>query len=227
MTVLTDATTHSLADKAYDLLREDILSGALAPDQPLRLEVLRERYGVSYSPIREALTRLASERLVSQSSQRGFRTVGFSKAEMWDVLRARILIETEALRLSIAEGGDLWEGQLAGALRAFTASAQRASASVEAEALYEQRHNELHHALISGCNSPVLLRLAQGLFLQSERYRRPHLEARSLDSASVIQEHEALCSAALERDSAMAAALLARHYTNTGRFIEGLLSART
>ena len=61
----------ALSRVAYLRLREDILSGALEADQPLRLEFLRERYSLSFSPLREALNQLQVERLVSATSKRG------------------------------------------------------------------------------------------------------------------------------------------------------------
>ncbi|WP_219990169.1 GntR family transcriptional regulator, partial [Klebsiella pneumoniae] len=54
----------TLSEQVYRLLRRDIMSGAFAPGQSLRLELLKQRYGSSFSPIREALNRLRSERMV-------------------------------------------------------------------------------------------------------------------------------------------------------------------
>ncbi|MEJ2623770.1 MAG: GntR family transcriptional regulator, partial [Pseudolabrys sp.] len=54
-------STASLAETVYRRLRQDILSGVFAPGQPLRLELLKQRYGLSFSPQREALTRLQME----------------------------------------------------------------------------------------------------------------------------------------------------------------------
>ena len=48
------------------------MSGAFAPGQSLRLELLKQRYGSSFSPIREALNRLRSERMVVSTTSRGF-----------------------------------------------------------------------------------------------------------------------------------------------------------
>ena len=63
----------TLAEKAYDNLRQDIVRGAFVPGSPLRLADLGERYGMGFSPLREALNRLQSERLVTSESLRGFR----------------------------------------------------------------------------------------------------------------------------------------------------------
>ncbi|QDL91289.1 FCD domain-containing protein [Paroceanicella profunda] len=215
---------ESLADRAYSRLRADILDGDYAPGQPLRLEPLRSRYGYSFSPLREALTRLAADRLVSQSSLRGFRVAELSLDEMWDILRTRILIEGEALRLAIASGDNAWEARVDAALAAFARCVEAPAPAIDdASVAYEQCHAAFHTALIDACGSPSLLRLARQLYLQTERYRRPHLMSDAADS--VIAEHRALRDAALARAPETATELLRRHYTRTGHFIEAALAA--
>ena len=81
----TDKHEGSLADRAYSVLRRDILDGVFDPGQPLRLEALKERYRLSFSPIREALTRLSADHLVVLSSLKGFRVAPVS-------LRLRVIV---------------------------------------------------------------------------------------------------------------------------------------
>src|SRR5690606_35894051 len=103
------ARAPTLSERAYYALRRDILNGALKPDLPLRFEVLKERYGLSFSPLREALARLEAERLVKATALRGYRVAAVSIDEMWDAINTRILIETAALRESLAHGSSAWE----------------------------------------------------------------------------------------------------------------------
>src|SRR5688572_10252811 len=91
----------TLAEQARRSLRRDITQGVLEPGQTLKLEFLKERYGISFSPIREALTSLESERLVVSSPSKGFKVAPLSAEEMWDAIETRILIDCEALRRSI------------------------------------------------------------------------------------------------------------------------------
>ena len=82
----------TLAEKAYVDLRHDIIRGVLAPGRPLRLADLSERYGMGFSPLREALNRLQAERLVTAESLRGFRVAPLSLDELHDTVSLRILI---------------------------------------------------------------------------------------------------------------------------------------
>ncbi|WP_375394654.1 GntR family transcriptional regulator [uncultured Sphingomonas sp.] len=218
----------SLSRVAYTRLREDILSNALEPDQPLRLEFLRERYGLSFSPLREALNQLQVERLVSSTSNRGFRVATVSLKEMWDAIDTRILIETEALRQSLAHGDDDWEGDLVSSLHALDKCRRRLADQNEPPTpkdleTLEARHQQFHGGLLGACPSVLLIQLSATLYAQTERYRRPLLSTSAPETVGAMgpdDEHRAMTAAALDRDAETAVALLRRHLTSTGQFIE-------
>jgi DNA-binding GntR family transcriptional regulator len=183
----------TLAEKAYDSLRRDIVTGQLKPGAPLRMAQLSQRYEMGFSPLREALNRLQAERLVTSVALKGFSVAPLSMEEMWDATNTRILIEQRALRLSIEQGGDEWEAGIVGSLHALLLQAARGSAT-EAEA----------RAL-------------------EARYRHPMLAPAPGEPARDVQaEHEALARAALARDADLAVALLAEHYRRTAQRVERL-----
>lgn len=108
----------TLVETAYSALRREILEGALKPGAKLRTEELRARYKVSGSTIREALTRLLGEALVTAEGQRGFRLAAASIEDFRDLSAVRRLVETEALRQAIAAGGEAWEADIVAAFSA-------------------------------------------------------------------------------------------------------------
>lgn len=219
-----DAPT--LSEAAYERIRAEILAGDFHPGQPLRLEQLRDRYGISFSPLREALNQLQAERLVVSGSKRGFRVAAFSLEEMWDALNTRTLIEGEAIRQSVAHGDDDWEGGVVSSFHALEKSRQRLHGGADsAEELVnlEERHRLFHVALLAACPSKLLLQISATLYAQTERYRRPLLTARVSETACAIgadQDHRELMGAALDRNADRAAALLAQHLRRIGQFIE-------
>ena len=75
----------------------------------LRSDELRARYNVGISPLREALTRLDSERLVTSVGQRGFRVAPLTAYDVEDTMTTRIVIEREALARSIEKAISRWE----------------------------------------------------------------------------------------------------------------------
>lgn len=213
----------TLAEKAYAMIRRDIVSGALPAGQPLRLEALRRRYGAGFSPLREALNRLQAERLVAQAALRGFSVAPISRAEMWDAIETRIIIETQALRRAIARGDDGWEGRILGAFHALSRQVARMGSqdrpgSAPHQAL-EDRHRAFHRALIDACASPRLLEYAERLQAETERYRLPTLAGEGA-TRDVPGEHRALMEAALARDADQATARLAAHYQRTGMALQ-------
>lgn len=88
---------QSLADKVYGSLRELVCSGALPSGHPLQEVALANQLGVSRTPVREALARLASEGLL-ESEARSFVVPSLSEADIDDIYELRLLLEPEALR---------------------------------------------------------------------------------------------------------------------------------
>ncbi len=220
--------TSTLAEQAYTALKRDIISGSLAPGLPLRLEFLKQKYQLSFTPLREALNRLQSERLVDAIALKGFRVSPLSLKEMRDSMETRILIDCQALMRSIDRANDEWETAIVAALHALELSMQRGPGDASPEDYYdvvEQRHLALHRSLIAACDSRWLLDISMTLYVQTERYRRPMLVNRPRGSKprDVSREHHDIVEATLARDKALAAQRLTEHYEKTAQLIERTL----
>ncbi|NEI71756.1 FCD domain-containing protein [Rhizobium lusitanum] len=205
----------TLAEKAYDALRHDIIRGELPPGRPLRLSDLSERYDMGFSPLREALNRLHAERLVTAESLRGFRVAPLSIDELHDAVNVRIKIESDALRASIRLGDDDWAAGIVSALYALNLQVGRTGPDADIWTL-EARHYAFHRALLTACNSPWTLEFFERLYAATERYRIPVLLASTHSAGRDVQaEHGALAEATLARDADKATALLEAHYRKT------------
>lgn len=106
---MTDRAPTTLSEQVYVALRADLLRGLLQPGSKLKLSDFSARFSVSLSVVREAMARLAEQGLVQSSPQRGFWVTPLSIKDLRDLTRARVLIETLALRESIASGAPTWE----------------------------------------------------------------------------------------------------------------------
>lgn len=92
----------ALTDRSYELLRYRIIDGRLAPDERLQIDRLSKDLGVSHTPIREALNRLASDRLVNLEPYKGFRVAPLLDPSSLRLLfEARRVIELGALNDSV------------------------------------------------------------------------------------------------------------------------------
>ncbi|RDJ22424.1 FCD domain-containing protein [Bosea caraganae] len=196
-------------------LRHDILICALRPRQRLRFQELKDRYRVNVGPLREALVQLASEGLVEIEPRRGCRVAAISLADLIDTTNTRVLIEKEALRQSIGEGGIEWEAQLVAAFHRLAATELNATDSgLPPE--WAVAHRDFHDALTAACGSPLLREIRARLFDRANRYRMlstlspTHLREKS-------SEHRNLTESALSRNTGQALALIERHLRDTGR----------
>jgi DNA-binding GntR family transcriptional regulator len=97
-----------LVEQAFERLRRDVLTGAFAAGSKLKVEELQATYGVSSSPLREALNRLAQEGLVRADERRGFRVAALSLDDLHDITQMRLMLEVHALREAIERGSDAW-----------------------------------------------------------------------------------------------------------------------
>ena len=210
-----DSEGHTLVEVTYQRLRREILDGALAPDSKLGTEELRTRYKVAGSTVREALTRLLGESLVTSEGQRGFRVAPASLEDFRDLTEVRVLIETEALRQSIANGDDAWESQVVAAFHRLSKVEMRLAVDpAGATGEFEERNREFHQALIAACPSRWLHHINGLLYQQSERYRRLAVARRNVPR-DVHAEHQAIFDATLARDIELTCRLMAEHILRT------------
>lgn len=217
-----DPQARTLALEVFGRLRADILSGKLLPGTKLRFEDLRSGYGVGLSPLREALARLAENRLVISIGQRGFRVPAVSVEEIQDIAMVRKELEGHALRLSIQNGDDGWEARIVAA-RHKLAVLRRDNRDVSEE-VWESRHREFHNALVSACRSPCLIHLHGLLNDQFDRYRRLSATSKS-PSAPRPLVHQKITDAALARDAELAIKLLHDHIEQaTSSIVAGLVA---
>ncbi len=209
---------------AYAMLRQDILFGVLRPGSRLKIEELNQRYQVGPTPLREALARLASEGLVQSEQLKGFRVALVSLKELEELCELRVMIETEALRRSIALGDEHWEGNIVASFHKLDRLEQKLEAGETIDpAEWEDRNRDFHQALVAAAGSEWLLRMREHLWDHHERYRRYGriLLVRS-PSASVNAEHRDMMESALKRDPDRAAKILREHIN----FTIGLLRDR-
>jgi DNA-binding GntR family transcriptional regulator len=191
-------------------MRDDIVRGRFSADSWLRMEDLRERFDVGFSPIREVLSRLAAEGLVELEPNRGFRVPALSRDDLVDIAVTRVAIETAALRRSIERGGHDWEVGVIAAMHRYRLKSEKAFDDEVMLQAWEDAHEALHASLIAACASPRLLDAQKRLQDQHLRYRRviviPQI---SIDAH--VEEHERLVALALGRKIDDAVTAIERH----------------
>ncbi len=219
--VASPAASETLSERAAALVEQDILAGLLQPGDRLGIHALSARYGIGATPLREGLSRLVSRGLISAVGQKGFRVASVSQADLVDITEVRIMIETEALRRSIRDGGDDWEVGILSALHRLSRSVERDPKTMrEGSPEFDRLHKAFHRSLLEACGSQRLLRLHDDLYDQAYRYRRTMM-SRFAEHGSFLTAHKTLADIILARDIDGASSELAAHLRQTLQIVYG------
>lgn len=202
---------RTLTERAYRALRHDIVCGALQPGLRLRVEHLKDDYGVGAGTLREALALLVSDALVTVEGQRGYRVSAVSLDDLCDLTDTRVRLETEALRQSIRLGDAAWEAAVRESF-SLLSDAEVGGAGRDPDH-WERANRRFHEALIAGHHSPWTRHLLDILYRHGERYRHIaiRLGATPGFDRDVHAEHEGIFLAAMARQEARAALALEAH----------------
>lgn len=200
---------ETIGETAYRRIRSDIIFGALAPGQKLRLERVSESYGTSISTLRELLNRMCAEGLIVAEGQRGFEVAAVTAADFRQVAELRLLLENHALQQSFVAGDLDWEGRVVSAHHKLAVMEKRMlDGQRENQELWKQCDWDFHHALISACGSDALLQTHALIY---DRYLRYQMIAVVFRGAIAAREHQDLLESALARDWQRAQALMTAH----------------
>lgn len=210
----TAGPAKTTAERAYRLLREDIVSGALAPGQKLKIEMLRSRYDIGSGPLREAMSRLAGDHLVEILGQRGFLVAPFTAQDAREIGDLRKMVEAEALGQSIPLGDLTWEERVITTFHRLERQETGPDQGVEALSDWERLNHAFHEALVAACPSVWLLRTRDSMFKHHERYRRLS-RVRTVLTRDIHTEHRELLDAALDKDVEMAQRVIRTHIEST------------
>ena len=203
--------------RAADVLqrmRADIVSCTLRPGAKLRFETLRDMYEVSFSTLREALSRLVAESLVVAEDQRGFIVAPVSIEDLNDLTYVRVLVERECLALAIKNGDDDWEADIIGSYHRMDRLQVRLGSNYYLSEEWGKLHGEFHLSLVAACGSPNLVEIRKKLFERAHRYRRMSSQFRTKWRAKDV-EHKMIMDAVIARDMKKAQTLIERHIRET------------
>jgi len=212
---------ETLSNIAFERLRAEVVSGNLAPGEKLHVEQLGHRYGISLSPMREALSRLSETGLVIAELQRGYRVAPMSIEEYRDIIETRLHIEKEALRRSLKAGDLEWEAAVVASYHRLTrVHGQVEAGRPEALAEWTKLNREFHAAIISACGSKWMMRFCLTLYDQTGRYHYGTRLNGTLPLEQSAREHKALFRAVLDRDARQAAKILEAHVRSAAARVE-------
>lgn len=199
------ATAAKNSDIVYRDLRRDIISMRLVPGAAINEKELTQRYGISRTPVREAVLRLAEDRLIDVVPKSGTFVARIPLSMIREALVARRALEAVTVREATGKAS---ESQLM-ELRAII-QRQREKAEAGDEAGFHKADDDFHAAIAAAGRLAGIWDMIQQIRIQIERYRRltlPQL-GRML---KVVGEHEAVLDAMARRDADEAVERMAYH----------------
>ena len=212
---------QTLSTTVYARLRQEIVNGTLEPGGKLRISVVSARYGVTSTPVREALSQLASEGFVQRREQRGFTVAAASEPELQELTQTRCWVEEVALRQAMLNAAPAWEEGIVLTLHRLSRTARSTdTATFQENPAWESAHRAFHMALLAACPSRFLLDFCAQLSDHAMRYRRLAMTA-VYPNRDIMAEHRAIADAALSGQADAAVDVLTTHYRRTASIVAG------
>lgn len=195
-----------LTDSVYRSLRKAIASGTLGPNTKLAQIPIATQLGISRTPVRDALQRLAQEGLVRAVSYRGFTVNEFSMREVLDVYAVRLALEPLAVESAVAHHTRMTIAQMLD-----ICEATETIRIDDIPRLYEL-NRDFHTVLVSPCENALFVRLLDQLWQMPTSARVFHAQAAygSALKASAA-EHRAIVEPIREKDVETAVSCVREH----------------
>ena len=193
---------------AYEELRRRILTGEIGHGSVLSQAQLAHEIGVSTTPLREALRRLAAEGLVQLESHRDARVASLTADEARDLYVLRENLDPLAAGLAAGSRTPADIEDIQAALKQLTPLHDAADLDAMTA------HREFHRAVYKASHNPLLIGILEGLWDKADRYRQIGLQSQKdseKDRKRVRQEHIEIADAVVSGDAVRAREIMQRH----------------
>lgn len=208
MTTLMPIKRASLHDQIVAVLREQIVSGVLEPNEKLNEQALCKQFGVSRTPLREALKVLSAEGLVRITQHYGASVTDLTLGDLEEVFPIMAALEALSGRLACAHVTDAEINRIEKLHRQMVAHYKARNRE-----RYFECNQAIHEAILKAARNPTLAGMMRGLAvrLRRARYRANISEARW---AKAVEEHERILRTLKARDAEALSRELGTHLEN-------------
>ncbi|TRW80116.1 GntR family transcriptional regulator [Mycolicibacterium sp. 018/SC-01/001] len=205
MTVSEPSSNQSARDRAYEWVRDQIISGTLPAGRFLDEAWISESVGTSRTPVREAFHRLNSERFIDLLPRRGAQVRSVTTRELEEVYASRRLIEGHAARAlcTVGAGAPVKLPALATAME--DAGREQDWFTVA------KLDREFHRAIVDAHGNSVLVELYDALRSRQQRVAVRALQIRPQRVPEIDAQHRAIVAALADNDTELVTTLLNEH----------------
>ncbi|MEU8772578.1 GntR family transcriptional regulator [Streptomyces sp. NPDC048606] len=201
---------HSVRGQVLDALRAALVDGELVPGEIYSGPALGERFGVSATPVREAMQQLALEGAVECLPNRGFRVIARTPRALAELAEVRALLEVPVmLRLARTVPAATWES-----LRPAARATAEAAAAGDLPG-YGDADRAFHRAVLSLADNGQLVRIAEELHRRAQWPLPGAPRVRRADLVADAAEHAALLEALIAQDLPVVESLVREHFAGS------------
>lgn len=208
---------RTLSERVFARLQDDIVLGVLKPGTKLGETELAARYGVSRGPLREAIRRLESRKLLERVPHVGTRVAQLKGEDLIEIYRVREALEGMAARLAAEH---MTADEVAGLHKLLSQHEQQQD--LKEDTAYFQREGDLdfHYRIIHGSHNQTLIDLLIGELYHLVRMYRYQFSTVANRPQRALAEHRRIVEAIESGDGEMAELLMRRHISRARENIE-------
>ena len=199
----------SAVQRIETALLEDIACGVLAPGERIDETRLAERFGVSRTPIRECLSRLAAQGILVQGEKRGLRIAEYTREQLAQIFEAMHEIETACARIAASRLTLLTRSTIEAAQNNCVKAAENGDIKQ-----YLSANERFHEAIYSATGNPYIAELASDFRRRTGPFRAKKFGSKA-DLVASAQSHEDLIAHIFSEDSEAASQEMRAHMTQS------------
>ena len=212
-----DKALRTSADRVFEALQDAIVRGDIAPGARVSETELAVRFGTSRGPLREALRRLESRRLVERTPHVGIRIASLSHAALIELYYLREALEGMAARLAAL---NMTNEEVSGLKNLLAAHQQDEALKADTAYFQQEGDFDFHYRVIHGSHNTALTELLIGELYHRIRMYRYQFSAYANRPQKAFGEHQRIVEAIEARDGDLAEMLMRRHISSARQNIE-------
>ncbi len=212
-----DKALRTSADRVFEALQDAIVRGDIAPGSRVGETELALRFGTSRGPLREALRRLESRRLVARTPHVGIRIASLDHAALIELYYLREALEGMAARLAALH---MSSDEVTGLKDLLAAHEQDEALKADTAYFQQEGDFDFHYRVIHGSHNTTLTELLIGELYHRIRMYRYQFSAYANRPQKAFSEHQRIVEAIEARDGDLAEMLMRRHISSARQNIE-------
>ncbi|HBT00026.1 GntR family transcriptional regulator [Salipiger marinus] len=207
------------AESIFDTLVGRIVAGGMLPGEPLAEQALAEQFGVSRTPVREALHRLEQASLAERGARRAFVVRRMKAADLADLFEAVGEVESVLAALAASRMTEIERQQMLALL-------DEGKSCGEDALRYGAINARFHASLKTGARNAALATTLDEMNLRTQAWRAANFQADTRRLSTSRAEHDAIAQAILARDAETARRLMRSHIASSYLVVVDILARR-